>query len=277
MNFTLNLENSIKFFRFFVSAYDRDWGSMTTTDGSHFDVRTQFRGFFAMTWNDTAEGPQRGPLWGEGAYYGSLGRWTNSSRRIRGLRETEGASTRVRSPNFGSMNAQRKREGGEDRHRTPPYLRHRASRASFLMGDWTRATRTRDVFCTMILDALGLCVRCLVLISRGWHFLFAWCDNRTIFLLDRDVLRKLSLLYLYLKTFQGEVVKSLKLTEIYFDYYFLFLKNCSLFLDYNILDHSIILYRKEVRFCRNNSTMNPLNQIYTFVQKYNILLHYIDH
>jgi len=33
---------------------------ITDADGSHFDARTQFRGFFAVTWNDVANGPQRG-------------------------------------------------------------------------------------------------------------------------------------------------------------------------------------------------------------------------
>lgn len=32
------------------------------------DARAQFRGFFAATWNDVANGPQRGPRVGEGAY-----------------------------------------------------------------------------------------------------------------------------------------------------------------------------------------------------------------
>lgn len=78
--------------QFFVSsrnfARNRDRGPMTTdADGSHFDARAQFRGFFAATWNAVANGSQRGPRMREGAYYGSLGRRTNSSRRTRGLRE----------------------------------------------------------------------------------------------------------------------------------------------------------------------------------------------
>lgn len=74
----------------------------TDADGSHFDARAQFRGFFAVTWNDVVNGPQRGPRVGKRAYYGSLGKRTNSSRRTRGLRE---GGPRARwSPNFGLTN-----------------------------------------------------------------------------------------------------------------------------------------------------------------------------
>lgn len=53
----------------------------TDADGSHFDARAQFRGLFAVTWNDVANGPQRGPrvlVWGRGRI---TAHWANEQIR----------------------------------------------------------------------------------------------------------------------------------------------------------------------------------------------------
>lgn len=146
-------------------------------DGNHFVARAQFRGFFAATWNDVANGPQRGPRVGEGAY--SAHRAGEQIRRdmdyVRGF-------PRARwSPNFGSTNGRPRRRGVERGPSSYPALSSTSGPSSFLLNGWPN-TSYAYMRCVLYDDFVlvhqGLCIWRLVPHSCNWHFLFAACDNR---------------------------------------------------------------------------------------------------
>lgn len=194
-------------------------GPMTTdADGSHFDARTQFRGFFAVTWNDVANGPQRSPRVWKGRI---TAHWAGEQIRRDVLVDyVRKAPARV-GPQISAPQARgrRRRKRGPSSYFA---LSSTSGPSSFLLNGWpnTSYAYTQCVLYDDFVCIGALCTAFYPPLSFPWAILFVCGVRQPVTeqffhsaAVIYDVLRKLRV-YLYLNVLA--VARPLKLTEIYF-------------------------------------------------------------